>query len=68
MTVSKKIVVAADGTATAADAEMLDVVTTVLSSDSAVTGTYGLVQKALLFIGGMSVQNYRKAATFNPFA
>lgn len=65
---SKKVVVGADGTATATDAGLLDIVTTAISTDSALTGTYGLVQKGSLVLLGMSLQNYRKQQTFNPFA
>lgn len=50
------------------DAKIADIITTALSTDSAVTGTYGLLQKAALFVGGMSVQSKRKQDTFNPFA
>lgn len=64
---SKKIVLAANGaTATVADATIGDIFTTVISTDTAVTGTYGLVQKGLLLVGGMSIQSKRKLGTFNP--
>lgn len=64
---SKKIVLAADrATATVADASIGDILTTVISTDSAVTGTYGLVQKGLLLVGGMMIQSKRKLGTFNP--
>jgi hypothetical protein len=53
-------------TAVVEEAQILDIVTTALSTDSAVTGTYGLIQKAGLFIGGMAVQNKRKLGSFNP--
>lgn len=63
----KKIVLAADrATATVADASISDILTTVISTDSAVTGTYGLVQKGLLLVGGMMIQSKRKLGTFNP--
>jgi len=65
---SKLLTLSADGaTATVAPAEMLDIVTTSLSTDKALTGTYGLVQKIGLVGVGMSIQNYRKAGTLNPF-
>lgn len=48
------------------EAKVMDIVTTVFSADSAVTGTYGLLQKGALFLGGMSVQSKRKLGTFNP--
>lgn len=64
---SKKIVLAANGaTATVANATIGDIFTTVISTDTAVTGTYGLVQKGLLLVGGMSIQSKRKLGTFNP--
>lgn len=53
-------------TAVVEDAKIMDILTTALSSDSALTGTYGLLQKAALFAGGMSVQSKRKLNTFNP--
>lgn len=65
---SKKVTLSADGTtATVADAKLGDILTTVLSSDSAVTGAYGFAQRAALFVAGMSVQNKRVAGSFNPF-
>lgn len=48
------------------DATISDIFTTAISSDSAVTGTYGLVQKALFFVGGMAVQNKRRMGSYNP--
>lgn len=63
---SKKIVVAADGTATASDAVYLDVITTAVSTDTALTGTLGLVQRGLFFVGGMAAQNKRKMGSWNP--
>lgn len=68
MTVSKKVVLSADGaTATVANAEAMDILTTAISTTESVTGMYGLAQKALLFVGGMSFQNNRLAGSFNPF-
>lgn len=68
---SHKIVVTpANGTtpasASVSDAKIMDILTTAISTDSAVTGTYGLIQKAALFVGGMAVQSKRKLDTFNP--
>lgn len=69
MTKSQKVIVttAADGKVSAAtkDAELLDVVTTAISTDSAVTGAYGLMQKAALVAGGMAIQSKLKNDTFN---
>lgn len=65
MAESKKITLSADGaTATIATATATDILTTAISTDSAVTGVYGLVQKAGLFLGGMAVQNNRVAGSF----
>lgn len=66
---SKKITLSADGaTATVAEATMMDIVTTAVSTDSAVTGTYGLVQKGLLLVGGMAIQNNRLGRGWNPLS
>lgn len=62
---SKKIVVAANGTASAEDAVFLDVITTAVSTDTALTGSLGLLQRGLFFVGGMMVQNKRKVGTWN---
>jgi hypothetical protein len=65
---SKKISLSADGTsATVADATISDVFSTAISQDTAVTGIYGLAQKALLFVGGMAAQNVRVGGGINPF-
>ena len=64
---SKKIVLAANkATATVADATIGDIFTSVISTDTAVTGTYGLVQRGLLLVAGMSIQSKRKLGTYNP--
>jgi len=65
---SKKIVLAADGSsATVADATVTDIFTTAISTSEAVTGMYGLAQKAGLVVLGMSVQNKRLGGSLNPF-
>lgn len=65
---SKKITLSADGSsATVATATMLDIGTTLFSTDSAVTGVFGLLQKGLLVAAGMGVQNYRLTGSINPF-
>lgn len=56
---------AAGDAASVADATFGDIFTTVLSTESAVTGTYGLVQKALLVAAGMAGQNYRLGRGLN---
>lgn len=68
MAESKKVTLSADGaTATVATATIGDVFTTILSTDSAVTGLYGVAQKAALFVGGMAFQNNRLGQGLNPF-
>lgn len=53
-------------TASVVEAKIADILTTAISTDSALTGTYGLLQKGLLFVGGMAVQNKRRLDSFNP--
>lgn len=47
------------------DAGLVDLVTTVISTDTALTGMLGLAQRAGLFIGGMAVQSKLKTNSFN---
>lgn len=63
----KVTVVTANGTttATAEEAKIGDIVTTLFSTDQAVTGTYGLAQKVFLVLGGMSFQSQRKSGSWN---
>lgn len=69
MTVSKKIVLSADGaTATVANAEIMDTVTTLFSTNEAVTGLLGLAQKVGLVLAGMAAQSYRKTGSLNILA
>lgn len=67
---SNKVVVSTPtsgpATAVVTEAKILDIASTLMSSDSFVTGTYGLVQKLALVAIGMSVQSKRKLGTFNP--
>lgn len=69
MTVSQKVTVAENAagavTVTAKPAELVDVLTTAFSTDSALTGTYGFGQKAALVLAGMSIQSKRKTDSFN---
>lgn len=66
---SKLVTLSADeATATVADATMGDILTSAVSMNSAVTGAYGLVQKAGLFVGGMATQEYRRTGRLNPFS
>lgn len=62
---SKKVIVGADGAATVSDASLADLVTTLFSTDSALTGTYGLLQKAALVYGGMTIQSVRLGNGWN---
>jgi hypothetical protein len=63
---SKKVTLDAAGTAaTVVDATIGDVFTTILSTDSAITGMYGLAQKAVLVAAGMAGQNYRLGRGIN---
>lgn len=65
---SKKITLNAAGdAATVAEAKLGDIVTTVFSTDSALTGAYALVQKVGLVVVGMGAQNYRLGNGINPF-
>lgn len=65
---SKKITLSADGaSATVANATLSDIATTLVSTDSVVTGAYGLLQKGLLVVAGMGVQHYRLTGRMNPF-
>lgn len=56
---STKVVVAADGTVTKTDAVLGDIFSTAVSTDSAIVGTYGLIQRgglvALGFLLGRSL-------------
>lgn len=64
---SKVITVPATGAPTAEDAKLSDMFSTLLSTDKALTGTYGLLQKAALFGAGMVAQNYRNGNGINIF-
>jgi len=69
MAASKKVTLSADGTtATVADATLSDVFSTLISTDSSLTGMYKLVQTGLLVVGGMAGQNLRLGNGINPFA
>jgi hypothetical protein len=66
---SKLVTLSADETtATVADAKAGDIVSTLFSSNSAVTGAYGYIQKGALFLGGMATQEYRRTGNINPFS
>lgn len=66
---SKLIKLSADGaTATVATASVSDLVTTLASTDEAVTGMYGFVQRVGLVLGGMALQNWRITGAWNPLS
>lgn len=63
---SKLVTLSADeATATVAAATLTDVFTTVVSTNSAITGMYGFIQKAGLVAVGMAIQNNRLGRGFN---
>lgn len=62
---SYKVTVGADGAATATPANLLDLVTTLVSTESSLTGVMGLAQKGALLAGGMMLQNYRLGRGLN---
>jgi len=69
MAASKKMTLSADGTtAVVVDATIGDIFSTAISSTEAVTGLYGLAQKAGLVVAGMAGQNLRLGNGINPFA
>lgn len=69
MAESQKVTVVekSDGSVTVstAPAKLLDTVTTLLSTDSALTGALGLAQKIALVAGGMSLNSKLKTGSFN---
>lgn len=69
MTKSQKLTVTegADGAITVAkkDSEILDIPLTVLSTDTVITGTHGLIQRGLIFAGGMMLNNQLKQGSPN---
>lgn len=63
---SKKVTVNAAGdAATVADATIGDIFGTLLSTDTALTGAYGLTQKVGLVVAGMVGQNMRLGRGIN---
>jgi len=65
---SKKVTLNAAGdAATVAEATLTDIFTTVISTDSALTGIYGIAQRAGLVVAGMAVQSFRRGDGLNPF-
>lgn len=65
---SKLVTLNADeNSATVADADIGDIFTTVIDTNKALTGTYGLIQKLGLVGLGMGINSYRLAGSFNPF-
>lgn len=65
---SHKVTVTGSGasaTVAVEEAKIADILTTLFSSDQAVTGTYGFVQKAGLVVAGMGFQSQRKTGSWN---
>jgi hypothetical protein len=62
---SYKVIVSTTGDATVSDATFADLATTLFSTDSALTGSYGLIQKVGLVAIGAAVQNYRLGNGWN---
>lgn len=63
---SKKVTLDAAGTAaTVTEATIGDIFSTVISTDSSLTGAYKLAQSALLVAGGMAAQNMRLGRGLN---
>ena len=62
------VVKGADGksTATCEDAVLMDVLTTAVSSDQTLTGSYGFGQKVGFVALGMMIQEYRRSGSLNP--
>lgn len=52
-------------TATLKDSDLLDILTTAVSTDTVVTGAHGLLQRAGFFVAGMAVNNKMKHNSFN---
>lgn len=52
-------------TVTTTDATMVDILTTAISTNTAVTGMYGLVQRTGIFVAGMATQSKLKTNSFN---
>lgn len=64
---SKKLTLNADNSVTVTDPTLADVATSLIDTNVALTGAYGLVQKGLVALAGASVQNYRLTGSLNPF-
>lgn len=65
-----KVVTAADGavTLTHTDAGISDLATTLLGTDEVLSGSYALIQRAGLVVGGMALQQFRNDGNWNPFS
>lgn len=65
---SKKVVLSADeATAVVSVATAGDIISTLITTDEAVLGNYGLIQRAGLVVAGMAFQSYRTGNGINPF-
>jgi len=68
MVSSKLVTLSADGTtATVADATVGDTLSTIFSTDSAVTGLYGIGQKLAIGFAGVLYGNYRHSQSLFNF-
>lgn len=68
MPVSKLVTLNAAGTeATVADATVTDIFTSLLTTNSAVTGMYGLAQKVAVGLAGAMFVNNRHSGSFTNF-
>lgn len=69
MSIKSKLVTlnAAGDAATVADATTGDIVTSLLTTNSAITGVYGMVQKLGLIAGGAMIANKRHSESFTNF-
>lgn len=56
----------AEPTATFEEAKIGDIFSTALSTDKALTGTYGLLQRVGLMLGGMAIEAKMRSDTFKP--
>lgn len=63
---SKKITLKDDNTTLVEEASAFDILATVISTDTSLSGTYSLIQKVGLVGLGMVVQSKRKLGTYNP--
>lgn len=66
MDIGQKVVVQ-NGEATVESASITDIVTTIISPNTVLTGLAGLAQKVGIGLAGASIQNKRVTGSFNIF-